>query len=120
MGYNRTVTLRCLKNLKLFAVRVKELLEPIVLWTKADGFLLFLKAFSWETDLWVTLGDFMVKNAKLARGICILLKIDYIETCVTYVQKDFQIWTLIKPLLTKYQIFMKLPQISHIHENHNF
>ena len=42
----------------------------------------------------------MVKNAKLGREICILLKIDQVETkygvrliititCVTYVQKDF-------------------------------
>ena len=38
---------------------------------KTDRFLLFLKAFSWETDLWVTLGDFTVKNAKLRREICI-------------------------------------------------
>ena len=60
-----------LKNLKLFSIRVKELFEPIVLWKKGDGFLLFLKAFSWETDLWVTLGDFTVKNAKLGREICI-------------------------------------------------
>ena len=29
-----------------------------------DGFLLFLKAFSWETNLWVTLDDFTVKNGK--------------------------------------------------------
>ena len=28
---------------------------------KKDRFLLFLKALSWETDLWVTLGDFAVK-----------------------------------------------------------
>ena len=54
-----------LKNLKLFSIRVEELYEPIVLQKKADGFLLFLKAFSWETDLWVALGDFTVKNAKL-------------------------------------------------------
>ena len=27
--------------------------------------------FSWETDLWVTLGDFTVKNAKLEREIYI-------------------------------------------------
>ena len=39
---------------------------------------------------------------------------------VTHVQKDFKIQTLIKHLLIKYQIFMKLPQISHIHNNHNF
>ena len=66
---------------------------------KGDGFLLFLKAFSSETDLWVTLGDFTVKNPKLGRKIC-LLKIDLVKTkygglqiitiiCVTYVQRDF-------------------------------
>ena len=65
-----------LKNQKLFSIRVKELLEPIVVRKKGDGFLLFLKAFSWETDLLVTLGDFTVKNAKLGREICIKLKID--------------------------------------------
>ena len=64
--------LRYLKNLKLFSVRVKELFEPINLRKKkGDGFLLFLKAFSWETDITVTLGDFVVKNAKLEREICI-------------------------------------------------
>ena len=31
--------------------------------------------------------------------------------------KDFQIWTLIKQLLTKYNFFTKLPQISHINKN---
>ena len=39
---------------------------------------------------------------------------------VTHVQKDFQNQTLIKQLLTKYQIFMKLPQMSHIFKNRNF
>ena len=29
---------------------------------KCNRFLLFLKVFSWETDLWVTLGDFVVKT----------------------------------------------------------
>ena len=38
--------LRYLKNLKLFLIRVKELLEPIVLRRKGDGFLLFLKILS--------------------------------------------------------------------------
>ena len=75
--------LRYLKNQKLFSIRVKKLLEPIVLWKKnknknknkkGDGFLLFLKAFSWETNLWVTLGDFTVKNAKLGKEICISWK----------------------------------------------
>ena len=40
--------------------------------------------------------------------------------CVTYVQKDFYIRTLIKQFLTKYQIFFKLPHISHFHKNRNF
>ena len=98
---------------------------------KFKGFLLFLKAFSWETDLWVTLGDFTVKNpAKLEREICIELKIDYVETkcavlqiiitCVTHMQKNFEIRTSIKQLLTKYQILTKLPQIPHSHINGNF
>ena len=38
---------------------------------KANGLLLFLKAFSWETDLWVTLGELTVKNAKFGREIFI-------------------------------------------------
>ena len=60
-----------LKNLKLFSIRVKELFGPTVLRKKGDGSLPFLKAFSLETDLLVTLGDFAVKNAKLDREICI-------------------------------------------------
>ena len=58
----------------MFSVRVDELFEPIVLRKKKKkgyGFLLFLKAFSWETDLWVTLGDLTLKNTKLGREICI-------------------------------------------------
>ena len=43
-------------------IRGKGLLEPIVQQTKADEFLLFLKAFSCETDLWVTLGYFMFEG----------------------------------------------------------
>ena len=35
---------------------------------KTDGFLLFLKAFSWETDLWVAPGDFAVKKRKIGKG----------------------------------------------------
>ena len=63
--------LRYLTNLKLFSIRVKELFKLIVLRRKGDGFLLFLKAFSSETDFWVTVGDFRVKNAKLGRKIFI-------------------------------------------------
>ena len=39
---------------------------------------------------------------------------------VTYVQNNFKIRTLTKQLFAKYQILMKLPQISHIHKNRNF
>ena len=35
-------------------------------------------------------------------------------------QKNFEIRTLIKQLLTKYQILTKLPQISNIHKNRSF
>ena len=38
------------------------------------------KASTRETDLWVTLADFTLKNAKLSREICILLKIGFVET----------------------------------------
>ena len=57
----------------MFSIRVKNLFEPIALSKKkkkkkGDGFLLFLKSFSWETDLWVTLGDFTVKKWKIGKG----------------------------------------------------
>ena len=56
----------------MFSIRVKELFETIVLRKKkkkGDWLLLFLKAFSWETDLWVTLGDFTVKKTcKIGEG----------------------------------------------------
>ena len=55
--------LRYLKNMKLFEIRVKK--NEAFFTKKDDGVLHFLKAFSWETDLWVTLDDFRVKKAKL-------------------------------------------------------
>ena len=41
----------------MISVRVKKLFEPIVLQKAKDFSLFYLKVF-WETDLWVTLGDF--------------------------------------------------------------
>ena len=35
---------------------------------KADRFLLFLKAFSWETNLLVMLRDFTVKKCEIGKG----------------------------------------------------
>ena len=62
--------LRYLKNLKLFLMRVKELFEPVVLQKKkkkkGDGFLFFLKTFSWETDLF--LRWFYSKIRKIRKG----------------------------------------------------
>ena len=53
--------LRYLKNLKLFLI--KGYLSLYGSFAKIRRrVLLFLKAFSWETDLWVTLGDFTVKK----------------------------------------------------------
>ena len=40
--------------------------------------------------------------------------------CVTHGQKNFWIRASIKKLLTKYQIFTILPQISHFHKFRNF
>ena len=50
---------------------------------------------------------------------CAVLQI-IIIICVTHVQKIFKIQALIKQLLTKYQIFTILPQISHFHKYRNF
>ena len=63
--------------------------------------------------------------------ICIKLKIVKVDTncglrqiiaiiCFTYVQQEFSIRTLMKQLLKNYQIFTKMPQISHIHKNRHF
>ena len=49
-------------KIEIVFIRIKVLFEPIVLLRKADWVLLFLKAFSWETDLLVTPGDFTVKT----------------------------------------------------------
>ena len=109
-----------LRNLKLFWIKVKELLEPLVL----------LKAFSEETDLLVTLGNFALKNVKLGREIC-KVKFHLVETkfavqkipttiWLTCVQKNSQIPTLIKQSLAKYWFFKKLSQISLIYKSYNF
>ena len=117
--------LRYHKNLKLFSIRIKELSEPIVLRKKGAGFLLFLKAFSWETDLWVTLGDFTVKKRKIGKGNLYLTenRLSWNEMCCAADHNNYMchiIRTSIKQLLTKYQIFRKLPQIPHIHINRYF
>ena len=113
--------LRNLKNLKLFFIRVKELFESIVFFLN-QRHSLFLKAFSWETDLWVRLGDFTVKkkkrnktktkNRKIGKENLHLTEIDSVETKygarnVSHVCK--WIFRFKFNFLTKY----KSPQISH-------
>ena len=61
--FTMELKLRYLKNLKLFSTGI-YLIKPILLRKKGKGFLLFLKTFSWETNLLVTLGDFTVKHTK--------------------------------------------------------
>ena len=51
----------------MFSITVKDIFEPTVLRKKADEFLLFLKALSLETNLWVTQGDFTVKKCKIGK-----------------------------------------------------
>ena len=64
-----------LKNLKLFSIRVKELFGPIVLRRKADGFLLFLKTFSWET---VHFGACLVCSVYF---VCLCVKCIFVSLC---------------------------------------
>ena len=54
---------------EIVSVRVKELFEPIVYSENTRPvFALFKSIFSWETDLWVTLGDFTVKKKRNWEG----------------------------------------------------
>ena len=46
---------------------------------KVDWLLLFLKAFSSEINLLVTLIDFTVKNAETMKGNLYIMKIDLVE-----------------------------------------
>ena len=59
--------------MKLFSISVKELYELDSVEEKADVFFVsfvclfvclfhILKVFSWDTDLWISVGDFTVKT----------------------------------------------------------
>ena len=63
----------------------------------------------------------MLKNTKLGKEICILIKIHLVETKfavpkiitiieVTYVRKNSKIQALIKQLLAKYHFFQEIAQ----------
>ena len=56
---------------ELFSIRVKELFEPTVmtvLQRQVNGFLVYLKLFSWEPESWVTLGNFCAKKRQNCKG----------------------------------------------------
>ena len=69
---------------KYFHLRVKESFKLIVSW-KRGMLLLFLKAFSCNTNLWITLGDFTITTQNL-EGECVLkwksIKHKWIVVCV--------------------------------------
>ena len=116
---------------KLFSIRVKELFEPLVLRSKADRFLLFLKAFSWETNLRVTLGDFTVKKLKIEKGNLYLTEnrlgrneircVDDKHNYVSHMSKRifrFELW--LRSYWQNINFFTILPQISYVHKILNF
>ena len=86
----------CLFFVLFFLLEYNRFIWAYSFGKKGDGCLLLLKALSWETDLWVTLGDFTVKNAKLKGNL-----------------------HLTENRSTKYQFFSKLAQISHIYKHRN-
>ena len=87
-----------LKNLKLFSIGIiQELFESIVLWKKkkADGFLLFLKAFvrnkMWCANITIIMGDICAKwFLDLSFNLAVIDKISIfheIDPNFTYSQK---------------------------------
>ena len=73
----QTKTVKKTCDLKLFSIRVKILIWAYSFAKNRQWDLLFLKAFSWDTYLWVTLSDFKVENpAKFGREICNFLSIN--------------------------------------------
>ena len=124
--------LRYLKNQKLFSIRLKYLFEPIVLQKKRrQVFVLsksiFLRNRSLSNARW-----FYGKKHKIGKGNLYLTEnwLSSNEMCCAADNHNYMCHTCakelldlnlkIKQLLTKYRIFMKLPQIPHIHINRNF
>ena len=116
------------KNLKLFSIRIisKRIIWALSFAKKGEECLFFLKAVSWETHLWVTLGWFCAKKTpKIGNGNLYLIKnwlcrnkISCVEDNQSYelhvCKTNSQIWTLIMQLLVKCWFFKKLSQIWYI------
>ena len=87
--------------------------------------MLFLKALSWETDLWVRVGDdgkkrkigkenlYLTEN-QVGRNELMCAGDNHSRPNMGHICAEGFL-----NLLTKYQFFTKLPQISHIHKNRN-
>ena len=117
--------LRYPKNLKLF-------FSKIIIRRKGNRCLLFLKLFSWETDLWVMIGNLTLKKRKIRKGNLYFTKNQSVRNEIrcaedghSYMSKmcakefsDFKL--IIKQLLAKYWFFKELPQISYTHKKCNF
>ena len=63
-----------LKNLKLFSIRVKELVEPVVLRKKVDGLLLFFKSISSRNRSLSNTRRFYGIKRKIGKGSLYLTK----------------------------------------------
>ena len=120
------------KNLKLFSIRIKELFEPIVLHKKKKRRQvlksIFLRNRSLSNARWFYGKK---KKCKIGKGNLYLTEnwLGWNEMCCAADNHNYMCHTCakdildsnsIKQLLTKYQIFTKLPQIPHFHNNCNF
>ena len=121
-----------LKNLKLFSIRVKELSEPIVLWTKRRRvFTLFISIFLRNLSLsdarW-----FYGKKHRIGKENLYLIenRLSWNEMCCASDNHNDMCHTCAKEFLNfdlqlsnywqNIDIFTILPQISHFHKNRNF
>ena len=119
------------KNLKLFSIRAKELSKPIVLWRKATGFSSFYKhflekpIFEWRyrwfcgKERKIGKGNLYLTENRLSWNVMCCASDNHNYMCHTCA-KEFLYSSFNKKLLTKYQIFTILPQISHFHKFRNF
>ena len=114
---------KVLENQKLLSIGVKRIFWAYNLLRKGDRCLLFLKTFSGDSDLLNNARWFCCEDAQLGSEICILLKINLIETkfavrritTINYMSSICEIESsdsnLIKKIFEKYRFFKKLPHI---------
>ena len=86
----------------------------------------FLDVLSWDTNLWATLGDFIVKNAKIEKKYFFLIENQLKKKktqnairiitiiCYTNVQNDYELQTLNQVVIDKIVTFHKIGPKFHI------